>query len=140
MFARTLVAAALGAVVGWQRERSGQYAGLRTFAAVSLGSCLYGLTAMIPGIEHSTRVAGQVVSGVGFICTGVVLHGRGQVKGLTTAASIWVVAGVGLMVSYGLFLVSIGVTACVLGLLALPPRFRAPQPPDSGRPDDQTDL
>ncbi len=137
MMTRAVVAAALGALVGWQRERAGQEAGIRTFAAVSAGACVYGLTALIPGVESSTRVAAQVVSGVGFLCTGVVLHARGHVRGLTTAASIWVTASIGLIVSYGLYLVSLGVTLLVLGLLALPARaiLRPRHPGSSEAPD-----
>lgn len=112
---RVLVAAALGALVGFQREHAGQEAGIRTFAAVSLGACVFGL--ITPG---DTRIAAQVVTGIGFLGGGVILRGRGHVHGLTTAAALWATASVGLIVSYGRFIMGTLVTVVLIVLLAIP--------------------
>lgn len=103
------VAAALGALIGLERERLDRAAGLRTHALVALASALmmivsgysfpdFGATARDP-----TRMAAQVVSGIGFLGAGVIIFRKNTVRGLTTAASVWSVAGIGLAVGGGLF-------------------------------------
>ena len=86
---RAIVATLLGGVVGWERERSGHEAGVRTCAAVALGSCVFGLLSRhtAPGADP-TRIAAQIVTGIGFLGAGIILHDRGHVKGLTTAATV----------------------------------------------------
>ncbi|HYM06904.1 MAG TPA: MgtC/SapB family protein [Terriglobales bacterium] len=112
---RVVAAAALGALVGWQREHAGQEAGIRTFAAVALGSCVFGLIA--PG---DPRVAAQVVTGIGFLGAGVIMRGRAHVHGLTTAAALWAMASIGLIISYGRFVMGALVTVVLVVLLAIP--------------------
>jgi putative Mg2+ transporter-C (MgtC) family protein len=112
-----LLAAFFGAIIGLQRVREGHEAGVRTHAAVAIGACLFGLI----GGDH--RVAAQVVSGIGFIGAGVILHAgrRGQhVKGLTTAATLWATAAIGLTISYHHYLLATFCTVLILGMLALP--------------------
>jgi putative Mg2+ transporter-C (MgtC) family protein len=89
-----LLAGVLGGIVGWQREHMGIEAGVRTFAAVSLGACVFGLI-----YPADTRIAAQVVTGIGFLGAGVIMRGRGHIHGLTTAASLWAVASVGLAIA-----------------------------------------
>jgi putative Mg2+ transporter-C (MgtC) family protein len=111
-----LLAAFLGGLIGLQREREGHEAGVRTHAAVALGACLFGLI----GGDH--RVAAQVVSGIGFIGAGVILHaGRhGQhVKGLSSAATLWATAALGLTVSYHHYLLATLCSVLILGILSL---------------------
>jgi putative Mg2+ transporter-C (MgtC) family protein len=115
---RALVATGLGAAVGWQRERAGQEAGLRTYATVSLGACVFGLISLLPGVQENTRISAQVVTGVGFICTGVVLRHGGHVRGLTTAASIWATAATGLIVAYSQYVLATLVTVLLVAVLA----------------------
>ena len=103
---RLLIAIVSGAIIGLNRELAGKAAGLRTHALVSLGAaagCAVGLS--IPGDPTATsRVLQGIMAGVGFIGGGVILHDRrGTVHGLTTAASIWVVAAAGMAAGTGLF-------------------------------------
>ena len=112
---RVLLAAALGAAVGWQREHVGRAAGIRTFAAVSFGACAFGLMD-----AADQRISAQVVTGIGFLGAGIIMREQGHITGLTTAAALWAISAVGLMVSRGRFLVATIMAALMLGLLALP--------------------
>lgn len=112
---RVLIACILGGVVGWQREQVHQEAGIRTFAAVALGACVFGL--ITPG---DMRIAAQVVSGIGFLGAGLIIRGRAHVHGLTTAASLWATASVGMAVAYGRLILGAVVTILLVILLAIP--------------------
>lgn len=118
---RLLLAAVMGAVIGAQREWSGKPAGLRTLALISLGAALfaviseYGFTGGNPSM-----IAAGVVTGVGFLGAGAILHHQSGVEGLTTAATAWVAAGVGLAAGSGFYLLSITVTVFVLIILFMP--------------------
>jgi len=121
MILRILLAAALGAIIGAQREWSGKPAGVRTLALISMGSALFtiisemGFTGGDPG-----RIAAGVVTGIGFLGAGAILHRHGGVEGLTTAASIWAVAGVGLAAGTGKYWLAITVAAIALIILFIP--------------------
>ncbi|HEY3797767.1 MAG TPA: MgtC/SapB family protein [Caulobacteraceae bacterium] len=137
LIGRLLLAAALGSVVGWERERLQWAAGLRTHMLVAVGSCLmvivsaYGFGAVLGPrvILDPSRIAAQVVSGIGFLGAGSIILRNEAVKGLTTAASVWAVAGVGLAAGAGLYTAAAATTAIILVILAgLKPvedRFRA---------------
>ena len=116
------MALVLGAVVGLERERRGHAAGFRTMAMVSSGSCLFtllGAALFASGIDP-TRIAAQVVTGVGFLGAGAILREGGGVKGLTTAATIWVVAAIGMAAGFGVYVLAVGTTALVLvGLITM---------------------
>jgi len=125
---RLVVAAVLGGLVGLERERLEWAAGMRTHALVSLGSALFMVVSIfgfsdILNEQHvildPSRVAAQVASGIGFIGAGTIIFRREIVKGLTTAASIWAVAAVGLAVGGGMFLAAISATLLALALLVL---------------------
>ena len=125
MILRLLLAAALGAGIGYQRERAGKAAGVRTHILVSSGAALFTL-ASIYGFGGTavdiSRVAAGVVVGVGFIGGGVIFRGpRGEeVAGLTTAATIWMTAAIGLAAGAGMYLISVIATAVIIGILLLP--------------------
>jgi len=125
MTLRFLLAVGLGAGIGYQRERAGKAAGVRTHTLVSSGAAIFTL-ASIYGFSGTTvdisRVAAAVVVGVGFIGAGVIFQGRHEeeVAGLTTAATIWVTAAIGLAAGAGMYLVSIIATAVITGILLLP--------------------
>jgi hypothetical protein len=113
---RLVIAAILGGLVGVERERLEWAAGMRTHALVSLGSALFMVVSAfgfsdILGEQHvildPSRVAAQVVSGIGFLGAGTIILRREIVKGLTTAASVWAVAAVGLAVGGGMFLAGV---------------------------------
>jgi len=125
MVLRFLLATALGAGIGYQRERAGKTAGLRTHMLVSCGAALFTLVSVYgfgaAGVDIS-RVAAGVVVGVGFIGGGVIFRGaRGEeVAGLTTAATIWVTAAIGLAAGAGMYLLSLIATAVIVAGLLLP--------------------
>ena len=110
---RLLVALLLGAFIGLEREYHRHPAGLRTMAMVSVGSCLFTLLGAELGNKNTdpTRIAAQVVTGVGFLGAGAILRQGRNIHGLTTAASIWVVAAIGMAVGFGLYLLP---TICTL--------------------------
>jgi putative Mg2+ transporter-C (MgtC) family protein len=119
MVLRLLLATALGGVIGFQREWSGKEAGLRTNMLISLGSALLTVLSIyaFPGSDPA-HIAGSIATGIGFIGAGVILHrSGGAVVGLTTAATIWGVAGIGMAAGAGKYLLS--VAACVITLLVL---------------------
>lgn len=121
------LATLLGGVIGMERERGGKPAGLRTNILICIGSVLYthlslamisAGTGKIPAGVDTTRVAAQIVTGVGFIGAGTILHARGAVVGLTSAATIWVVAAIGIAVGSGFYLEGVGTTLAVIIVLA----------------------
>ena len=122
---RFLLAVAVGAGIGFQRERAGKAAGMRTLILVSSGAALFTLVSIYgfgaEGVDIS-RVAAGVVVGVGFIGAGVILRGQREeeVAGLTTAATIWVTAAIGLAAGAGMYLPSVIATAVIIGILLLP--------------------
>jgi putative Mg2+ transporter-C (MgtC) family protein len=131
---RLIGAAVAGGLVGLEREVSDQPAGFRTHMLVALGSCLftlvsaYGFGAFLGGGAapqvrfDPTRIAAQVVTGIGFLGAGAILRYGTTVRGLTTAASLWVVAAIGLAIGAGAYLISAVTTAVtLLALLALKP-------------------
>ena len=116
----------LGALVGAERKRKGQIAGVRTFALISMGSCLAMLLSIyVPqvylGLKNGDpgRIAAQVITGVGFLGGGAMIHMKGSVRGLTTAAGIWMTAAIGMAVGVGMYFCSIVATALILFTLVL---------------------
>lgn len=114
----------LGATIGIERRRKGQIAGLRTFALISMGATLAMLISIyIPqeymGLKNGDpgRIAAQVVSGVGFLGAGAIIQMKGSVRGLTTAAGIWMTACIGLAVGSGMYLISIIATLLIIFIL-----------------------
>lgn len=111
---RLLLAVLLGAVVGAERKHKGQVAGIRTFALISMGACLAMLLSIyVPqeymGLKNGDpgRIAAQVITGIGFLGGGAMIQQRGAVRGLTTAAGIWITAIIGMAVGVGMYLASI---------------------------------
>jgi putative Mg2+ transporter-C (MgtC) family protein len=124
MIVRLILAAFLGGIVGIEREIHSKAAGFRTHILVCIGSCLIMLTSMhmfdiYQGLVNADpgRIAAQVVSGIGFLGAGTIIRSRASVLGLTTAASLWAVAGIGLAVGSGLFIVSIFTAVLIIASL-----------------------
>ena len=123
---RLLLAALLSSIIGYEREKHGRAAGLRTTILVSVGSCLImmtsmqlfeiyrGLTSVDPG-----RIAAQVVSGIGFLGAGTIIRFKASVRGLTTAAGLWAVAGIGLAVGCGFYSAALLATFTIFLVLVL---------------------
>lgn len=124
MILRLLLATALGAGIGYQRERSGKAAGLRTHILIASGAALFTIASIFgfSGAVDPSRVAAGVVAGIGFIGAGVIFRGARteRVAGLTTAASIWATAAVGLAAGAGLYLISVIATIIIVGTLFIP--------------------
>jgi len=129
---KLLVAVVLGGAVGVEREMSGKPAGLRTTILICVGAALFthlsvaiGLVSQTPSGQpygDVTRIAAQIVTGIGFLGAGAILHERGSVVGLTTAATIWVVAAIGMGVGAGAYAEAVGTTIMVcLVLIGLRP-------------------
>ncbi len=127
MILRLALAALFGSIVGLERERLLWAAGLRTHMLVCVGACLIMLVSAYgfkdvqgtPGVVlDPSRIAAQVVSGIGFLGAGTILLRGEVVKGLTTAASLWAVAAVGLAVGSGLYVPALATTGLVIGILA----------------------
>ncbi|HDD66460.1 MAG TPA: MgtC/SapB family protein [Nitrososphaeria archaeon] len=117
---RLLLAFALGAVLGFERERVDKPAGLRTHILVSLGSCLFTILSLMafPGSDPA-RVAAYIVAGIGFIGAGTILQTRERIVGITTAASLWVAASIGMAAGAGFYLLAIITTAMAYLTLSL---------------------
>jgi putative Mg2+ transporter-C (MgtC) family protein len=133
---RILIAAGLGAVLGFEREFSDKPAGLRTHMLVTEGAALFMVGSLLivqeftPGPSSlsldPTRVASTIVTGIGFLGGGAILQSRDRVKGITTAAAIWVAAAIGLLVGAGFYLVAaggVGIAVVTLTLLSFPERW-----------------
>ncbi|MBM6594395.1 MgtC/SapB family protein [Microvirga pudoricolor] len=128
MVGRLLLAAVLGSTIGFERERLLWAAGLRTHMLVAVGSCLimivsaFGFSDVLgtPNVSlDPSRIAAQVVSGIGFLGAGAILLRGEIIRGLTTAASLWTVAGIGLAVGGGLYLAATAATVIILVILVV---------------------
>ncbi len=121
MVLRVLLAAALGAAVGYQRQQARKPAGLRDDALIALGAALFTVVSIsgFSGAVDPSRVAAGIVTGIGFIGAGVIFRGHEGVSGLTTAASIWVTAAIGMAAGAGLYLIAVVVTAITIGILMI---------------------
>ena len=149
--ARMAVALGLGALIGFEREFRHQPAGFRTHALVALGSSLFTIISAYgfagPTVDP-TRIAAQIVSGIGFIGAGTILHHSGGIRGLTTAASLWSAAAIGMAAGAGLVVIAAIGVLLILVVLNLFDRVedvvhrriidRRPVEPDAGevRADD----
>ena len=120
---RLAISIFLGALVGLERELAHKPAGLRTHILVSLGACLFTITSIYYFSIDPARIAAAIVTGIGFICAGSIIATRGQLQGVTTAASLWTVAGVGLTVGAGAYI--LGLIAAFLTFLVL--QFKKPE-------------
>lgn len=121
---RLLLSMLLGSVVGYERKRKGQSAGVRTFSLIAMGATLAMLLSIyVPqeylGLKNGDpgRIAAQVLSGIGFLGAGAIIQMKGSIRGLTTAAGIWMVATIGLAVGVGMYWVSVIATALILFIL-----------------------
>lgn len=117
--ARIIFAGVLGAVIGWNRERQGSDAGVRTCIAISIGACAFSLVSLHASAGDPTRIAAQVVTGIGFLCAGVILQYHGRIAGLTTAATLWATASIGMASAFGMYVLAILTTGLVYGMLVL---------------------
>lgn len=125
LFFRIIVACLLGCLIGWERERHRNVvsAGIRTYGAISLGACAFGIVGLLIIGADASRVASQVVTGIGFLGGGIIFRQGDYITGLTTAATLWATAAVGLSVAFGMYLVAL-LTAILIYLLLYLPRMK----------------
>lgn len=122
MILRLVIAGLLGGAIGLEREIRAKEAGVRTHFIVALGSALFMIISQyaFEGRQHdAARVAAQVVSGIGFIGAGVIIFQRNVVRGVTTAAGLWVTAAVGMASGGGMYPVAITATLLTVGVLEM---------------------
>lgn len=125
---RIAVSILCGAAIGFERESHSKPAGMRTTMLISVGAAIYAMIGIEIGRRlephiDPTRIAAQIVTGVGFIGAGVIIHVGATVKGLTTAAAIWVTAAVGTMIGLGYPLTAFVITVCIILILVILDRF-----------------
>jgi putative Mg2+ transporter-C (MgtC) family protein len=133
VFGKLLIAAILAGFIGWERERRGRPAGLRTHLLVCVGVTLMMLVSEHIFVNYQgyksdsvlridpARIAAQVVTGIGFLGAGTIMRSRASIRGLTTAASLWLVAGIGLAVGSGFILPAVFATVIAIATLILIP-------------------
>lgn len=130
---RLLLAYGLGGIIGWDRERDGQPAGLRTHMLVAMGSAAFTMAFIFGFTGTGTsndpgRAASQIITGIGFLGAGVIWRNKSRVRGITTAADIWVVAAVGMLSGAGMWYLASLLSILVFGTLRfLRPAGRALQ-------------
>ena len=134
MIYRLTLAAILGMAIGLEREHRGKPAGLRTYTLVALGAALFTLMSyqsFSAGAFDPSRIASQVVVGIGFLGAGLIFLKGDQVQGLTTAAGLWVAAAIGMAVGFGFYAVAIYATLLALLILWVFRKFegRIPKSP-----------
>jgi putative Mg2+ transporter-C (MgtC) family protein len=127
-----ILATFLGMVIGLDREYRNQPAGLRTHMLVGLGSCLFTVLSIyaFPGSDPG-RVAAQIVAGIGFLGAGTIINRKGQAHHLTTAASIWATAAVGMAVGTGAWFLGIGASLLIWIILSVIRRWSKTNPQHS---------
>jgi putative Mg2+ transporter-C (MgtC) family protein len=121
-----ILASFCGFLIGFERQFHGSQAGIRTYTLVCIGSCLFGITsthangaAFYTSVADPTRIAAQVVSGIGFLCAGIIFKDQSKVHGLTTAANIWVAASIGLSISFEMIALPVFTTILIIFILSL---------------------
>jgi putative Mg2+ transporter-C (MgtC) family protein len=140
---RLTVGLVLGAIIGFERELHRQPAGFRTHSLVSLGAALFTVVSAFGfsgPLVDPTRIAAQIVSGIGFIGAGTILQYRGHIRGLTTAASLWSVAAIGTAAGAGLFVVAMTGTLLILVILSILDRVEVFARRRLALPPDQFDV
>jgi putative Mg2+ transporter-C (MgtC) family protein len=116
---RIVVAGLIGVLVGLEREAEHKPAGMRTYGGVAMGAATFTVVGILAfgGGEPASRVAAQIITGIGFLGAGTILHMRGQVVGLTTAAGLWMIAAMGMAIGSGLYVLGIGAGIAIFVLL-----------------------
>lgn len=139
---RLLMAALLGGVLGYEREQRGKAAGIRTHMLVAIGACLFIMIPLEAGVSDAemSRVIQGVIAGIGFLGAGAILKGHDEkdLKGLTTAASIWLTAAIGVAAGLGREFSAILCTFLAFGVLYVVPKIVTAIHPDDGR--DENDV
>lgn len=125
MVLRVLLAILLGGIIGFQRGKAEKPAGLRDIILICTGAALFTVVSVYGfGVADQARVAAGIVTGIGFLGAGAIIRrSEGGVKGLTTAATIWITAGIGMAAGSGMYIIASVTTLLVLAVLLLPRRI-----------------
>lgn len=124
MFIRFLLAALWGGIVGAEREYRSKSAGFRTMIMISVGSCFFTMMSVLIGGEgNPDRIAANIVTGIGFLGAGVIFRGDNKVTGITTSATIWAVAAVGMGIGGGFYFAAASASILILVVLSVLPRL-----------------
>jgi putative Mg2+ transporter-C (MgtC) family protein len=115
-----LAAFLLGGSIGWERERVGKEAGIRTFGLICMGSCIFSIVSRALFFSDPSRIAANIVVGIGFIGGGIIFHQRERSRGLTTASSLWVAAALGVCVGFNLYILAVAISLLTVVSLHLP--------------------
>ncbi|HEY5735099.1 MAG TPA: MgtC/SapB family protein [Nitrosopumilus sp.] len=115
---KLLIAVGLGAIIGFERELKHRPAGLRTHMLVSLGATIFTISSLSFDVEPA-RIAAGIVAGIGFLGAGNIIAHKGHVQGITSAATLWVVAGIGLSVGIGEYFIAIVSSVLIFAILQL---------------------
>ncbi len=142
-----LLAAVFGAVIGIEREYRRKAAGLRTNVLICIGAAVFTIISRKMGAEHDlsqTRIAAQIVTGVGFLGAGAIIRDRGGILGLTTAATIWLVSSIGMACGAGYYSLALGTTVIAMAVLLGLSRVegwikKTSKPQMTGIPEQQRD-
>ena len=120
MLLRLLLSVVLGGAIGFEREYGSKAAGFRTLILISMGSCLFTMFSLMIDKNSTDRIASNIVTGIGFLGAGVILRRRGELQGITTAATIWITASLGMGAGGGFYWISIvGTVLAVITLIVL---------------------
>jgi uncharacterized membrane protein YhiD involved in acid resistance len=122
---RVALAGLVAGLIGLERELAGKAAGIRTYGLVGVGAAMFTVTAIygFGSLDYASRIVGGVITGIGFLGAGAILHTKVHIVGLTTAAGLWVAAGVGLAIGSGMYLIGVGAGVVLFVLL----QFAAPE-------------
>ncbi len=118
LIGKLLLAAFCGGLIGWQRDRRQYVAGLRTMALVAVGASLFTSVNEVVGVD---RVAANIVTGIGFLGAGIIFRDGATVRGITTAATVWAVAAIGVAIGTELYLLALVATPLVFLILEMRP-------------------
>jgi len=119
MVLKLIISLLLGALVGLEREWKRKPAGLRTHMLVSMGACLFTITSISGFSLDPARVAAGIVTGIGFIGAGTIMGARMHITGVTTAATLWIVAAIGLAIGAGMYIPAVAASIMVFLVLQL---------------------
>ena len=122
---RVVLAGIVAGLIGLERELAGKPAGIRTYGLVGVGAAMFTVTAIygFGSLDYASRIVGGVITGIGFLGAGAILHTKVHITGLTTAAGLWVAAGVGMAMGSGLYVIGIGAGVVLFLLL----QFASPE-------------
>ena len=125
VLARILFAVSLGFAIGLERQLTGHPAGIRINVLICMGTCFFTLFPMLYGSDQMFRVGSSIISGVGFLCSGVIFKENGSVRGMNTAATLWCSAAIGILASTGLYIIAtLAAGVLILSNLVLRPVAR----------------